>query len=251
MVKTFYGVDLVSYDINKDYVSSVIHTYGCWEPIVTNVMLKILNSEAGTCIDVGTYIGYYTFLFNKFNKTIGIEADPSTYEKIIESSNKLSNPPILYNKAASYENDQILNFAQANSTNRGASRITNDESNLKISTVKLDSLVENEQNILICKIDAEGHELSVLQGMNETLSKKLIKYLFLELSPVIVGVDESIQICKLVMNYGYDCYDLNLVESGYLESYKNYEYKDHKILNIEEFVNKYSHQRDILFVKKD
>jgi len=252
-MRTFYNIDLDSYNINSDYVSQIINTYGCWEPIMTNVMLNILSNESGTCFDVGTFIGYYTFLFAKYNNlTIGLEADKITYGKILNTKIKHNiDKVILYNNAVSSEDNLVLNFYHSNlETNVGGSCITKLEGNSKITTIKLDSIIEqnNIDKILILKIDVEGHEMDCIKGFEKGLKNKIAKYIFLESSPKMVGIDESVEIVETITNAGYKCYDLGIQESGELDRYKNYDYRKHQIFNIRHFIldNKV-HQRDLLF----
>lgn len=252
-MKTFYNIDLDSYDVNSDYVSQIINTYGCWEPIMTNVMLNILTKESGTCLDIGTFIGYYTFLFAKYgNKTIGFEADEITYGKLLNTKNRNNmNNIITYNNAVSSENNKVLNFHHSQlETNVGGSCITSHEGNSKVITVKLDSIIEanNIDKILILKIDVEGHELDCIKGFEKGLKNRIAKYIFLESSPKMVGIDESVKIVDTIINAGYKCYDLGIQESGELNIFKNYDYTKHPINDVRKFImDNNVHQRDLLF----
>jgi len=76
--------------------------------------------------------------------------------------------------------------------NFGAFRITddNDESILKINCVKGDGL--NLDNIGFIKIDVEGHELSVLKGLKNTITNNM-PIIFIEIQNFDNNPDEKIR----------------------------------------------------------
>jgi hypothetical protein len=76
--------------------------------------------------------------------------------------------------------------------NHGAFRITNDihESKLKINCKNGDEL--KLENIGFIKIDVEGHELSVLKGLQNTI-KQNMPVIFIEIQPYDDSPDEKIQ----------------------------------------------------------
>lgn len=55
---------------------------------------------------------------------------------------------------------------------------------IKVKTVKIDDVISDEsiRNVKIAKIDVEGAELLVLKGMRESLAKKIIKQLLVEVN---------------------------------------------------------------------
>jgi hypothetical protein len=79
---------------------------------MTNIMLNILTKESGVCFDIGTFIGYYTFLFTTYNNlTIGLEADKITYDKIMNTKVKHNiDKVILYNNTVSSEDNLVSKF---------------------------------------------------------------------------------------------------------------------------------------------
>ncbi len=255
MVKTFYNCDLEAYDTENDYVTSVIAKYGCWEPIVTNIMLNILGKEKGICIDLGVYIGYYTFLMGLYNQTYGIEADPVTFQKLNISMDRFVRKENinLMNLAVSSSDGLKLNFEHYGHSNTGASKVTQKSTDIVVDSITFDKFVQQNKidDILIVKIDVEGHELDAINGMRKSLSNRMIKYIFLELSPIFVGVDESVTIVNLIAENGYEFYDMGIVESGKLEDHSKYNYESNKIYDIKKFlIENNVKQRDILFVRK-
>ncbi|MBF0478245.1 MAG: FkbM family methyltransferase, partial [Candidatus Omnitrophica bacterium] len=75
-------------------------------------------------------------------------------------------------------------------------------------TISIDDyiFIKKNQPPHLIKIDVEGHELKVLQGMTETM-RQYHPILFVELHPTLC--DTIPKIFDLLSSEGYACYDLN------------------------------------------
>lgn len=129
-------------------------------------------------VDVGANNGEYTDFFNsKVNgacKIYSIELFPETYNALVDKFKNNSNIIVL-NHAICDKNEMIPYYGGVNSaTNNIIGHDMNFNPNGKvgeISGLRLDTLLETEEQIKLIKIDVEGAELSVLKGLEGIINK--------------------------------------------------------------------------------
>jgi FkbM family methyltransferase len=152
--------------------------------IVMNYLKNIINLNS-ILVDVGSNYGEYTDFFklilNGTGKIYSIELDSTTFSTL-ESKFNNDNNIILINKAVS-DIDGIIDYYQGNDafTNNIIGYDTSFKVNIKkgkIQSITLDKLLNDEVNIDLIKIDVEGAELKVLNGMKNIINK--IKILLVE-----------------------------------------------------------------------
>lgn len=171
---------------------------------------KLIN-ENSIVVDVGAHLGVYTNFFtqviNDGGKIYSIELNPSTFNRLQTSFSSHKNV-ILLNKAVS-NNNGVVDFyhdgGHTQTTNIlgfDANKNINDKIG-SIESVRLDTLLEKEENIDLIKIDVEGAEIKVLEGLEGVILK--VKYLLVE-----CHMDEEWDIIKdlLLVKYGFSCYDI-------------------------------------------
>ena len=145
---------------------------------------NLINSN-DILVDVGANSGDYTEFFKIIigdtGKIYSIELAPETYE-------------LLKNKFSAHENIIVLNKAVSNTNEpvtfyKGYDSFTNNiighDMNYKpydvvgtVDGIRLDTLLENEKSIKLIKIDVEGAENLVLEGMEGIIKK--VEYLLVE-----------------------------------------------------------------------
>ena len=163
-----FSSDHISHDINLDgiYEKDYLLTLTNW--------LKEMHNDIfnGVAIDVGANIGNHSVFFSKFFKKVySFEPNPKTF-KLLEINSKLSNN--IYVKKMGLSNKEVISNLLENKSNIGGSKLTNKKSEKTID-IKLTTL-DQEINIIkekinLLKIDVEGHELEVIQGSKETITK--------------------------------------------------------------------------------
>jgi FkbM family methyltransferase len=206
-----------------DYISSVVHRYSCWEPIVTNHIINL--SKGGVFIDVGANIGYYSLIASKhYSRIIAFEPIEENYTLIKQSivDNNIKNIEIV-DKCVSDKNIDIeLTSFSANmggTRNIAKTKKHNVEhmivhSTKSYKTTTLDTYTETLDTIDLLKIDVEGFELNVLNGFLQGLKTKKCKNIILELSPSMIEISECLEILNLLNIHGYTVFDLGLHEKG-------------------------------------
>ena len=182
-----------------------------WESYI-NKFISELSSEMNI-IDVGSHVGFTACKFSKhFKNGIIYSFEPSkiSYSYLIKNIdlNMLNNVKH-YNLAVG---DKECNVGLTNNDNLFLNEIDIDGSDVKMITI--DSL--KLENIGMIKIDAEGFEIQVLRGLNDTI--KINKpILFIEIHNHKYNEYENYlksinyKITKRLGEYNYACYyDFNL-----------------------------------------
>lgn len=153
-------------------------------------------------IDIGANVGHYTKRFSEIvgptGRVIAFEPVPETFFLLSANiQNFLQANITLFNVAVSDKtgiagmsiprfNTGLINFYRAHLSD-------DTDSDLKILTMKLDSL-KLANRISLIKIDAEGHEESILKGIRELLLLD---------RPTLIIETESVTVLNDLQNLGY------------------------------------------------
>ncbi|RZD43510.1 MAG: hypothetical protein CXT78_08075 [Thaumarchaeota archaeon] len=155
-------------------LSDVVMTSPAWEPYVQDIFILKKND---VIIDVGAHIGTYSIpiatQIGESGKILAFEPNPKNamvLRKNIEL-NKLNNI-IVFENAASSKN-QVVKLTLSNDPMLSMITSSEDEKIVKIECIPLDSLIKKLElkKVDWLKIDAEGSEISILEGSIEILEK--------------------------------------------------------------------------------
>ena len=200
------------YFLNDDIQSTIIRTKNYYDIAALDFICKKWNNGkigkelyGSSFIDVGSNIGNHSlYLFNECHASSSYNFEPikDTFEILIKniSLNKLSNKAHLYNVALGSQNGKA-SLSYYDPRNIGMAQIINDN-NGNFQVIALDNL-DIQDNIKFVKIDVEGFELNVIQGMKETI-KKYRPYIMIEIRHTLF--DEINSILKKI---GYDKIEIN------------------------------------------
>ena len=135
--------------------------------------------------DIGSNAGSYTLLASGVCKalTTAIEPIPSTYKILSDNItlNNLHDKVTLVNAGAG-DSEGTLDFSSDQDTTNHV--ISSDETQaniIKVPVVIIDNIIENNVPVLM-KIDVEGFEARVLNGMQSLLKNQQLKALIIEMS---------------------------------------------------------------------
>lgn len=175
-------------------------------------LLHVL-SDKDLFIDVGANVGSYTILACAVKGASGyaFEPVPATCKRLMENIrlNHLENKVMCLNIGIGRE-PGIIKFTSDMDTVNHA--LADDEKNANTINVEISTLdtVLKLESPSVMKIDVEGYETPVLEGASETLKKKTLHSVIMELngSGERYHYDES-RIVKMLFDYGFNTYSYN------------------------------------------
>ena len=181
--------------------------------------------EGDLFLDIGANVGSYTILSASEvgAQTISFEPIPATF-KILEDNikvNKVQRLVELKNYGVGSENGVIRFTSGLDTVNHVAS--ASDKDTVEVNVVTIDSEVQITKPCLI-KIDVEGFETEVINGMTNTLKNENVKAIIIELngSGNRYGYDESQIQQKLIEAgfnpYNYSTFDRKIIQANKAES---------------------------------
>jgi FkbM family methyltransferase len=148
-------------------------------------LLSSLISDGDVIVDVGSHEGLYTSFFLEKIKNTGkvysIELSNSTFEVLRKNVSRFNNI-ILMNCAISNVDGQIKYYESKKNhlNNIMGHDVLYNKQEMKgvITSMRLDTLLKNEKKIKLVKIDVEGAEHLVLEGMEKIVDR--IEYILVE-----------------------------------------------------------------------
>lgn len=204
----------------------------------------MLNLSAGQhFLDIGTHFGFFSLLAShlveKNGKVLGIEASPSTFRTYKKNIKDYANI-IGLNKAASNQVKTIVFYefssshSEYNTTNK--EQFENEPwfknhppKKIEIEAFAADNLLAiNKMQPNIIKIDVEGAEYEVLQGLIETLNTSS-PFVSVEFLPKYFDSVSHQKALILLKELGYTLHFIN--EDGSLNELDFMELKNYFILN--------------------
>lgn len=156
------------------------------------VLPSLLRSD-WVCVDIGANIGLYTKHLSALSKEVlAIEAVPFTFQVLSQMV-----------KSLGLQNVRLYNFAVSDHNGRGAMNVPNiwkaylsDGDEVDVSTV--DALLADCPRVDFIKCDVEGHEIKVVNGSLETISRFKPAWL--------IETDWDSVLFARMYDLGYECY---------------------------------------------
>lgn len=170
---TFYQTELVAgqywWVVGEE---SDILAWGMHEAWLEPILMALVPKD-GVFLDVGAHEGHWTVRIGKqkARKVYAVEANVITAHKLLVNcqKNDIGNKVVIIPMAASdglYQVDMTDPYDQETG---GSNKI--DGYGGVIPTVPLDSVIPDGDKIDVVKIDVEGHDVEVLNGMVEILRR--------------------------------------------------------------------------------
>jgi FkbM family methyltransferase len=165
----------------RDSIDREIFMNGYYEEEQISLLCSLIDENSiDYFIDVGANVGIYSLLISKkfLNlKTYAFEPHPHVFKRLQKNINlnNLEDKISTYNYALSNKLGSSLLYSRNkfNIKQSGGATI-NELGNIKIKTDKGDNLLEFKEKKIAIKIDTEGHELFVLEGLKNLLSSNSI-----------------------------------------------------------------------------
>lgn len=159
---------------------------GVWDKSVSTVMRKVLK-EGSVFVDVGAHVGYFTREASKLvgenGEVYAFEANEENFAKLSKNVSKCANVHPLYAAVSDKPGEVEFFNSPIGSGRHSMVSSRNEESAVtKVPAVTLDDVLKDKLVTLV-KIDVEGAELSVLQGMKDIMARTKDLHIILEFFP--------------------------------------------------------------------
>jgi FkbM family methyltransferase len=208
-----------------DQISREVCLTGLYEPPVTRVVQQHLR-PGGIVVDVGANWGYFSLLaaaaVGAKGTVFALEPDPRQFEALScnVSANGFRQVSALQSAASAEEGRLSLLGYDEGQANRGVSRVAGPSApgrRFDVRATSVDLLTAACPRVDIVKIDVEGAEDAVLDGMRDGLTRRRYRALVLELHPDLLrarGVDPASCVARLG-DHGYRGWTIDLGPDAY------------------------------------
>lgn len=162
-------------------ISSELRIFGTHEPLTTELTLQELKQDM-VCLDIGSNIGYYALLESKAvgknGKVIAIEPSPKNFEYLKQNIELHDIKNIQAYNFAVGDNDNEIKFVISKLSNlcyvpSDEESISESAEVIKIPLKRIDTFVLEKKidRIDFIRMDVEGYEVKLFEGMWDTLRK--------------------------------------------------------------------------------
>jgi FkbM family methyltransferase len=224
LTRHLIGEDIISVDVHgqKMYVNAAfgitLLSAGTYlsERLMTNLFTTLLV-EGMIVVDIGAHVGYYTLLAARAVGDKGtvfcFEPDPSNYAlllKNIEENNYKNVVPV--QKAVTDTTGSIKLFIAKDPSGHSIwSHNPKQKSIIVDSTTIDDFFAGRDYPLHIIKIDVEGAEMAVIQGLRNILAKNRQLSIFTELNPRALTRTgfSPIEYLQILINHGFNINVIN------------------------------------------
>lgn len=209
LVKRKIGNNVMFLDYNDGGISRTLRKMKDGDPDREPAFMHILREEVKdgmTVLDLGANIGYVTLIMadivGKKGHVYAIEPDPRNY-KILSKNievNNISSFVDSYHMGVSNNTGEITFYASDKSNLGGMTRSKHTSKAITVKVTKLDDFLKDKQKPQFMKMDIEGHEVEVLEGLYETVKNSDCPMkILMEVHPMYYSEDHSLD--KQLRNY--------------------------------------------------
>jgi FkbM family methyltransferase len=209
-----------------DALSREVCFTGMYEPPVTRVFQRHVP-RGGTIVDAGSNWGYFSLiaaaLTGAAGRVIALEPDPRPFAALSRnlSLNRFEHVDARRAAAADRAGELTLEGYEDDAANRGVSRViaaADDAASprqFRAPAVTLDAIAPGAVDLV--KIDVEGAEDLVLQGMQDGLAARRYRAILVELHPALLqarGVDPE-SCVRMLRERGYRGWSIDASAGAY------------------------------------
>ena len=224
LTKHLIGEDIISVDVHgqKMYVNAAfgltLLSTGTYESerLMTNLFTKLVT-EGMIVVDIGAHVGYYTLLAARAvgdqGKVFCFEPEPSNYALLLKNIEKNnSNSVVPVQKAVTNTTGSIKLFIAKDPSGHSIGSDNPHQRAILVDSTTLDDFFAcREYPIHIIKIDVEGAEMAVLQGMRDIIAKNQQLNIFTEFNPGALTRAGFLptEYLQMLVNCGFEIYVIN------------------------------------------
>ena len=213
IVKTRHGFRM-NVDLGE-WIGQHIYLTGDYERPTTQ-LIKSLVRQGDTVVDVGANIGFITLLASRMvgseGKVIAFEPVPSTCAALNANLALNGATNVVVHELALSDTAGVVTINEGPRRNKGLSSIRPiNESTVqqRVRASPFDGMGQQTTRIRVVKIDVEGAEQLVLEGMRNTLTRHR-PHLIVELTGEFLANfgHSAASISELLTPLGYECHEI-------------------------------------------
>ena len=222
IIHSFSKSDFVEIEGRKMFTQNndglALSIFKIYEPNQTEIVKKYVH-EGDIVVDIGAHVGYYTLLMaqlvGKNGKVYSFEPDPVNFQLLKKSVeiNGFENV-VLIQKAVSNITDKVKLFLGDNDSaiNRiYDAKLGDAKESIDVESIRIDEYFkENDELVNFIKIDSEGSEIKIINGMKQFLSRNQELVMMTEFFPFLIkkSGDEPNQYLKSLEKSGFSLYNI-------------------------------------------
>lgn len=198
----------------RSQTGRIAYVTGGYEPRATAI-IKALVSAGDTVIDVGANIGYFSLLAARVTgssgRVLAFEPNPPVREELLANLrlNGFAHVSVHSEALSASTDDVSFYLGPSQDTGLASLRAMPDSRELKVHQVRFDDLWKEPRPVTFVKIDVEGAELRVLEGMKDTLRRDR-PAIILEVTDEYLKVmgDSAESLYNFLRTIGYHVYEI-------------------------------------------
>lgn len=175
MVRTKQGFRMLLY--LNDWVDQHIFATGEFEPEVVAIVSSLI--KPGSCaIDIGANVGYFSLLFAQlagpFGKVIAFEPQPDVHARLLQNLSLNPRLTVSMRSEAVSDSQGYVAFYCGSDDHSGIASLrarADAAAVVNVTTARLDDILNFDNRIDLVKIDVEGAEHRVIDGMEYILDR--------------------------------------------------------------------------------
>lgn len=202
---------------SNDFIGEEIFSYGVYEKNEISIIIASLDFDISknNALDIGANIGNHAVQFSNYFKEVYCFEPNRTIFDVLKINTRNRTNTRLYNFGLSNQN--TISYLNVPDHNFGGASVTSSKTNntAEIELKVCDDFFDEE--FALVKIDVEGHETNVLQGMTKLIAKN---------KPIIcfelINTDENSQgLIKKLKEFGYLNYYIPFKKSIFFKKNSN------------------------------
>jgi FkbM family methyltransferase len=195
---------------------------GIREPLSTAYIQNEIK-PGDICIDIGANIGYYALLEAKIvgptGKVYAIEPVASNIE-LLKKNIQLNNyENIMISKLAIGDKNQIGYISLSSNSNLHSlndSVILDKNAVEEVEIITLDDFLNNKEYPSLIRMDTEGYEDNIIQGLKKTLSKNTPLKIFIEFHSCFMK-DGGLRLLETLRDYNFKVKAIFIEQQGLIK----------------------------------
>jgi len=199
------GLDLTENSIHKQLILDRVR-----EHAATDIMVSFIEPD-DVILELGANIGYYVIMETKILSDKGyiyaVEPSPDNVA-LLKANIELNNAKHIeiFNMAMS-DQQGVAKLYMGPACNLHSLVDRSDQTErdfMEVQTDSVDHFLEDKKPITFLRMDVEGYETVILNGMHKTLESPVLKKLFIEIHPMVIEPDVMRAFLEQIENAGFE-----------------------------------------------